>query len=105
MSRVATGWDLFFQIRPRNLKFSGDMYFFDEISENDVRFPVKTGSCPTAMVDTSFDAQYPSYPSLVKVSDHIRNHTVPTSISGFIGKMVKTGNCRKRPKVCPKETQ
>ena len=30
---------------------------------------IKTGSCPTEMVDPSFDAEYPTYPGLVQVSD------------------------------------
>ena len=42
-------------------------------------FPVKTGSCPTEMVDPSFDAEYPNYQGLVEVSDQKR------STSGFIG--------------------
>ena len=32
-------------------------------------FPVKTGSCPTEMVDPSFDVKYPALPGLVEVSD------------------------------------
>ena len=36
---------------------------------SDESFPVKTGSCPTEMVDPSFDAEYPTYPGLVQVSD------------------------------------
>ena len=36
---------------------------------SDESFPVKTGSCPTEMVDPSFDAEYPTYPGLVEVSD------------------------------------
>ena len=36
---------------------------------SDDSFPVKTGSCPTAMVDPSFDAEYPINPGLVEVTD------------------------------------
>lgn len=36
---------------------------------SDESFPVKTGSCPTEMVDPSFDAEYPTYPGLVEVLD------------------------------------
>ena len=36
---------------------------------SDDSFPVKTGSCPIATVDPTFDAEYPSYPGLVEVSD------------------------------------
>ena len=50
---------------------------------SDDSLPVKTGSCPTVMVDPLFDAQYPSYPSLVKVS---RCQGLRMSTSGFIGK-------------------
>ena len=46
---------------------------------SDDSFPVKTGSCPTAMVDPSFDAEYPTYPGLVEVSDP------KMSTSGFLG--------------------
>ena len=34
---------------------------------SDYSFPVKTGSCPTAIVDPSFDAEYPTHPSIVEV--------------------------------------
>ena len=36
---------------------------------SDDSFPVKTGSRPTAMVDPSIDAEYPTIPGLVEVSD------------------------------------
>ena len=50
MARVAAGWDLLFQITPRNLKFSGHMEFLARFSKmiSDFpsydSFPVKTGS-------------------------------------------------------------
>ena len=36
---------------------------------SDDSFPVKTGSRPTAMVDPSIDAEYPTLPGLVEVPD------------------------------------
>ena len=36
---------------------------------SDDSFPVKTGSRPTTMVDPSIDAEYPTIPGLVEVSD------------------------------------
>ena len=35
---------------------------------SDDSFPVKTEGNPTEMVDPSFDAEYPTFPSLVEVS-------------------------------------
>ena len=51
-----------YQINTEFLKMMFDFRFYDS-------FPVKTGSCPTAMVDPSFDAEYPSCPGLAEVSD------------------------------------
>ena len=36
---------------------------------SDDSFPVKTGSCPTEMVDLSFNAEYLSYPKFMASSD------------------------------------
>ena len=45
---------------------------------SDDSFPVKTGSCPTEIVDPSFDAGYSTNPSLVEVSDpKVVNATKP----------------------------
>ena len=35
---------------------------------SDDSFPVTNGSCPSAMVDPSFDAEYPTLPGLVEFS-------------------------------------
>ena len=36
---------------------------------SDDSFPVETGSCPTEMVDPSFDAEYLSYSRFVALSE------------------------------------
>ena len=46
---------------------------------SDDSFPVKPGSRPTAMVDPSFDAEYPTLPG------SSRSQTRRVSTSGFIG--------------------
>ena len=56
--------------RPENFRI---YVILGQDSENNVKFPVKTGSFPTAMVDPSFDVEYLSYPGLVEVSEPEKN--------------------------------